>query len=158
MDFGKNTDLANIKSNGDKLDIDKLENVPSALSNLKSKVDKLNIGKLEVSLVELSKLTYLVKDDVVKKTECDELVQKVNAIQTTDTINLFRKTDYNTKINEIEKKITDHNHSNKYDTTQEFDKLTLENFAARLAQANLASKTDIDGFVKRQILRINCKT
>ena len=80
MDFGKNNDLANIKSDGDKLDIDKLENVPSALSNLKSKVDKLNIGKLEASLVELSKLTYLVKDDVVKKTECDELVQKVNAI------------------------------------------------------------------------------
>ena len=146
MDFGKNTDLANIKSDGDKLDIDKLENVPSALSNLKSKVDKLNIGKLEASLVELSKLTYLVKDDVVKKTECDELVQKVNAIQTTDTINLFRKTDYNTKINEIEKKITDHNHD-KY--TQEFNKLASENFAARLAQANLASKNDIDDFVKK---------
>ena len=34
------TDLANLKSDADKLDIDKLKNVPSGLSNLKSKVDK----------------------------------------------------------------------------------------------------------------------
>ena len=53
--------------------------------------------------------------------------------------NLVKKTDYNTKINEIEKKITDHNHD-KYITTPEFNKLTSEHFAARLKQANLASK------------------
>ena len=37
-------------------------------------------------------------------------------------------------------------------TTQEFNKLTSENFAARLAQTNLASKTgipDITDFVKK---------
>ena len=34
--------------------------------------------------------------------------------------NLVKKTDYNTKINEIEKKITEHNH-NKYITTPEFN-------------------------------------
>ena len=45
--------------------------------------------------------------------------------------NLTKKTDYKTKINEIEKKITDHNHG-KYITTPEFNKLTSENFAARL--------------------------
>ena len=59
-----------------------------------------------------------------------------------------KKTDYNTKINEIEKKITDHDHD-KYITTPEFNKLTAENFAARLAQANLASKSDIANFVKK---------
>ena len=37
----------------------------------------------------------------------------------------------------------------------EFNKLTSENFAARLAQANLASKNDIANFLKRQILMIN---
>ena len=37
------------------------------------------------------------------------------------------------------KKITDHHHD-KYITTPEFNKLTAENFAARLVQANLASK------------------
>ena len=39
--------------------------------------------------------------------------------------------------------------------TQEFDKLTAGNFAARLAQAKLATKADIADFVKRQILMIN---
>ena len=59
-----------------------------------------------------------------------------------------KQTNYNTKINEIEKKISDHDHE-KYITTPEFNKLTAENFAARLAQANLGSKSDIANFVKR---------
>ena len=41
-DFAKETDLANLKSNVNKLDIDKWKNVPSNLSYLKSKVDKLD--------------------------------------------------------------------------------------------------------------------
>ena len=58
--------------------------------------------------------------------------------------NLVKKTEYNTKISEIENKITtDHDHD-KYITTQELIKLTAENFAVRLAQANLASKSGID--------------
>ena len=32
--------------------------------------------------------------------------------------------------------------------TPEFNKLTAENFAARLKQANLASKSDVANFVK----------
>ena len=40
-------------------------------------------------------------------------------------------------------KITDHYHSNKYITTQRFNKLTVENFEARLAQAKLTTKADI---------------
>ena len=36
----KKVDLANLKSNVDKLDIGKLKNVPTNLSNLKGKVDK----------------------------------------------------------------------------------------------------------------------
>ena len=38
--FAKKVDLANLKSNVDKLDIDKLENVPTNFSSLKRKVDK----------------------------------------------------------------------------------------------------------------------
>ena len=49
-------------------------------------------------------------------------------------------------MNEIEKKIIDHG---KYITTQEFNKLTSEDFAARLKQAILASKNDITDFVKK---------
>ena len=41
--FAKSVDLANSKSDLDKLDTDKLKNVPTNLSNLKSKVDKLNV-------------------------------------------------------------------------------------------------------------------
>ena len=63
--------------------------------------------------------------------------------------NLFKRTDYNTKISEIENKFTtDHDHD-KYITTQEFNKLTAEDFTARLAQPNLASKNDIANFVKK---------
>ena len=36
--FAKKVDLANLKSNKEKLDIDKLKNVPTNLSNLKNKV------------------------------------------------------------------------------------------------------------------------
>ena len=59
-----------------------------------------------------------------------------------------KKTGYNTNISEIENKITaDHDHG-KYVTTQEFNKLTSENFTATLAQSNLASKSDIANFIK----------
>ena len=61
--------LARLKSNVEKLDIDKLENVPSGLSSLKSKVDKLDVGKLGTAPVDLSKLSNVVKNDVVTKTE-----------------------------------------------------------------------------------------
>ena len=65
----------------------------------------------------------------------------MNAIQTTDTIDLVKKkTDYDTKFSEIEKAITDHDHSNKYITTLEFNYLTAKNFTAILKQANLAIK------------------
>ena len=57
--------------------------------------------------------------------------------------NLVTKTDYNTKISEIEKKVSDHNHD-KYINTPEFNKLTVENFKARLAQADLVTKTNFD--------------
>ena len=41
----------------------------------------------------------------------------------------------------MKKKITNSNH-NKYITTPEFNKLTVETFAAKLRQANLVTKTD----------------
>ena len=44
--FAKKVNLASLNSNVDKLDIDKLENLPTNLSNLKSKVDKLDVDKL----------------------------------------------------------------------------------------------------------------
>ena len=57
--------------------------------------------------------------------------------------NLVTKTDNNTKISEIEKKVI---------TTPEFNKLTTENFKARLAQALLITKTDLDTELKKKIV------
>ena len=62
--------------------------------------------------------------------------------------NLVKKTDYNTKINEIAKKTTDYDHD-QYVIIQEFHKLTSENFASRLAQANLASNNNIAALLKK---------
>ena len=63
-----------------------------------------------------------------------------------------KKTEYNT--NEIKKKITVHEHGESV-TTPGFNKLISKNFAARLAQTNLARKDDIANFIKRQNLMIN---
>ena len=56
---------------------------------------------------------------------------------------LLKKTNYNTKITEIEKKLTDHNHE-KYITTPEFNTLAVVVFNARLAQINLITKADFE--------------
>ena len=45
----ENADLANLKSNIDKLGIDKIKTVPSVLHTLKSKADELGIRKLETT-------------------------------------------------------------------------------------------------------------
>ena len=74
------------------------------LANLKIKVDKLDVDKLTTVPVDLSKLSNVVKNDVVKKTVYDKLVAKIDNI---DTSGLFKKTNYNTKITEIEDKIPD---------------------------------------------------
>ena len=55
----------------------------------------------------------------------------------------LKKTDYNTKITDIENELNNHNHD-KYIDTSEFNKLATDAFNARLAQANLITKTDID--------------
>ena len=52
-------------------------------------------------------------------------------------------TEYNTKITEIENKLDNHNHD-KYITTPEFNALAADLFHARLARANLVRKTNFD--------------
>ena len=55
----------------------------------------------------------------------------------------LKKTDCDTKISELEKKLSDRNHG-KYITTPEFNTLAASVFNARLAQANLITKADFD--------------
>ena len=74
------------------------------LASLKTEVDKLDIDKLEPVPVDLSKLSDVGKNDVVKKDVYDELVAKVNNIDTSDFV---LKTKYNTGKTELENKIPD---------------------------------------------------
>ena len=46
------------------------------LANLKTEVYKLDSGKLKTVSVDLGKLTNVVKNDVIKKTEYNKLVNK----------------------------------------------------------------------------------
>ena len=52
------------------------------LANLKTEVDKLDIHKLVPVPIDLSKLSDVVKNDVAKKTVYDKLVAKLNNIDT----------------------------------------------------------------------------
>ena len=74
------------------------------LANLKTKVDKLDIDKLVPVPVDLSKLSDVVKNDVVKKTDYNKLVTKVNNIDTSDFVS---KTKYQTDKTETKNKIPD---------------------------------------------------
>ena len=76
----------------------------SNLTSLKTEVDKLGIDKLVQIPVDLSKLSDIVKNDVVKKTVYNKLVTKVNNIGTTSFVS---KTKYNTDQSNLEKKISD---------------------------------------------------
>ena len=60
-----------------------------------------------------------------------------------DVSKFVNKTDYNTEVIEIENKLTNHNHD-KYIDTLEINKLTADAFNARIAQANLITKTEFD--------------
>ena len=101
---------------------------------MKSKVDKLDTDKLTPSPVDLKKLSDVVHNDVVKKTIYNELVSKVNAIPTTDNSDLVKKLAITQKLVKLKKKVLDHDHG-KYITTEELNKLMVDNFAAKLAQA-----------------------
>ena len=84
-------------------DIDKLNNLPSGLSSLKSKVDKLDIGKLETTPVDLSKVSNVVKNDVIKKTEYNAKIKNIKD-KIRDITNVATKTTLNAIINEVKSK------------------------------------------------------
>ena len=71
------------------------------MASLKIEVDKLDINKLAPVPLDLSKLSDVVKNDVVKKTVYDKVVAKVNNI---DTSRFVLKTNYDRDKSEMEKK------------------------------------------------------
>ena len=105
---------------------------------------------------ELEKKIPDVTDFVKKKnpTELENKISDVSSLATKTVLtavenkvpyvsSLVNKTNYDTKISELEQKLTNHNHD-KYITTSEFSTLVADVFNARLAQANLITKSDFD--------------
>ena len=120
------------------------------LANLKTEADKLDIHKLAQVPVDLSKLSDVVKNDVVKKTVYNKLVAKVDNIDTSDFV---LKAKYQTKKTELENKIRDVcnlvkktklTELDKYIDTSEFNKLAADVFNEEILQANLITKADFD--------------
>ena len=128
-DINVKVDLSNYAT---KIDIKNISHIDTSsfalksnLASLETKVDQLGTDKLMPVPVDLSNLSDIVKNDVVKKTAYDKLVAKVTSIGTSrfvlktkydtekseienkipDTGGLVKKTDYNAKISEIEGKI-----------------------------------------------------
>ena len=98
---------------------------------------------------EKTKLENKIPDvsSLATKTALTTVENKITSVSS-----LVQKTDYDTKISEFGKRLTDHNHD-KYITIPEFNTLAAGVFNARLAQANLVTKTGFDG----KLLNLNRK-
>ena len=81
--YATKTDLKNVSH----VDVSSFA-LKSNFTSLKTEVDKLDIDKLVPVPADLSKLSDVVKNDVVKKTEYNKLVTKVD---NTDTTNFVKK-------------------------------------------------------------------
>ena len=103
-------DLSNYATKKDINDITHVDTsnfaLKTNLSSLKTKVDKRDIDKLVPVPTDLSKLSNVVKNYVVKKTVYDKLAAKVININTSDFV---LKTNFNTKLTELENKIPNTN-------------------------------------------------
>ena len=193
IDINLTGDLSNYATKTDIKNISHVDTSSFALKTnlacLKTEVEKLDIDKLVLVPTDLSKLSNVAKNDVVKKDVYHKLVTKVNNIDTNDFVSKTKyktdKTESEKKIpnvtdfakltgienkipdisklatktaltavenkipsvtnlvTEIENKVNNHNHD-KYIDTSEFNKLTADVFNARIAQANLITKTEFD--------------
>ena len=122
------------------------------LANLKTEIDKLDIDKLVPVSVDLSKLSDVVKNDVVKKTLFDKMVVKVDNIDTSDHV---LKTIYNTDKTELGKKIPNvTNFVKKTKVTELENKIPdISNIATKTALALVENKIlDVTSLVKKNRL------
>ena len=173
--FGRNinvkVDLSNYATNTDLKDITQIDNLSFVLkANLASlKTDKTGLEKKIPDLTDLVQKT--------KHTELENKITDVSSLATKAALtavekkipsvsSLVKKTDHDTQISELNKKLADHNHD-KYITTQEFNTLAVLMqyficFNARLAQPNLLKNTDFDAKLSslntKKLLQINQNT
>ena len=107
-DINVKADLSNYATKTDIKNIAHIDTssfaLKSNLARLKTEVDRLGIDKLAPVPVYLSKLSDVIKNDVVKKTAYDKLAAKVNSINTSTFV---LKTKYDTDKSESENKIPD---------------------------------------------------
>ena len=107
-DINVKVDLSNYATKADIKNVSHVDTSSFALkanlANLKTEVDKLDIDKLAAAPTDLSKLSNVVKNDVVKKDVYNKLVTKVNAI---DASGFVLKIKYDTDKSELENKIPD---------------------------------------------------
>ena len=104
MSFALKSNLASLKTEVDKLYIDKLKSLLNNLSNLKSNVDKLDVDKITPLSVDLNNLNNVVKNDVVKNTEYNAKIKNIED-KIHDITNLVTKAILNTKVNEVKTEI-----------------------------------------------------
>ena len=137
--FGRNINVkVDLSNYATKLDIKNILHVNTSsfalktnLANLKTEVGKLDIDKLAPVSTDLSKLSNIVKNDVVKKHVYNKLVTKVDNI---DTGGFVLKTKYDTDKSELENKIP-----NVTDFVKKAKLTELENKIPDIS--NLATKT-----------------
>ena len=110
--FGRNMNVkVNLSNYATKTDLKNISHVDTSsfalktnLASLKTEVEKLDIDKLVPVPADLCKLSDVVKNDVAKKPLYDKLAATVNNI---DTNTFVLKTKYQTDKVELEKKIPD---------------------------------------------------
>ena len=149
------TNLSNLKSKVDKLDADKLVPLPVDLSILSDAVTNDGVKRMYIMLIKSieDKVPDITKlaTKTISNAEINEVkgeIPNITNLTTTSGLiiidmkvtsisNFVKKS--NTKINEVEKKITDDNHD-KYINTLEFTEFTKENSDLRLKRENQTNK------------------
>ena len=136
------------------------------LAILKTEVDKLDIDKLTPVPNDLAKLSNVVKSDVVKKTDYNKLVIKVDNI---DTAEFVSKTKYENdgadipkKISDVDKKMPDVSNLVKKKTDLNAKITAVEGkipiisgFATSSALNAIENKIpDVSGLLRKQILMV----
>ena len=161
--FGENinvkVDLSNYATKTDLKNVTHVDTSSFALktnlANLKTEVNKLDIDKLAPVPVDFSKLSVVVKNEVVKKTVYDKLAAKVDNIDTSDFV---LETKYQTDKIELEKKIPNVSDLVKKAKLTELENETpdVSSLATKTALTSVENKIPIvSGVVKKQTMTQN---
>ena len=169
-DINMNVDLSNYVTKTDLKSILHIDvrsyALKSNLASLKAEVVKSDIDKLTPVPNDLAKLSNVVKNDVVKKTEYGKLVNKVNDIDTTNFVSITKYekngSDFEDKINKIDQEITDVSDlvKNSALTAVENKTSNIGGLAATFALTAVENKTpDVGSLVTKtlviELLKIN---